>query len=171
MSSEEKNPIDMYFDMKEGRVKLAQKEDSGAVSLLNGYLATTRMMVLVFQHSHWKCKGSHFYGNHLMFERVYKDARKLVDLIAEKLIGIYGNDALMHDKQVAMMSELFNQFNGEEHFDNAIGAAELFLQLSEDTYNRLKEMDSLTLGMDDMIMSNASKVEEFLYLMRQAKSE
>lgn len=173
MSVEDKNPIDMYFDMKEGRVKLAQKEQSysGVVSLLNGYIAMLRVLYIVYQHGHWKCKGPAFYGNHLLFERIYKDVRKLADGAAEKLIGIYGNDALTHSKQVDLIAKMYSNYGGDDHFENAIEATEAFLSLSEDMYNRLKEMEELTLGMDDMIMANASEAEEYLYLLKQARPE
>ncbi len=169
MVDDDKNPIDIYFDMKEGRVKLAKKKDAGSASLMNGYLALARTMVLVFQHSHWKCKGSNFYGNHLLFSRIYDDAGDIVDSIAEKLIGVFGNESLKHSEQVSNMSEVFEQFSGEDHFSNSLGIAELFLQLSEDVYNRIKEMNEMTLGLDDMIMAHSSKVEEFVYLLKQAR--
>lgn len=171
MSREDKNPIDMYFDMKEGRVKLAQKEegDSGAVSLFNKYLALTRLLAIVFQHSHWKCKGTNFYGNHLLLQRIYGDAAVLVDGVAEKLIGVWGNDALQHSNQLSIMASAFEAFSGDDPMENALGVTELFLEFSDDMYNRLKEMNELTLGVDDMIMANASKVEEFAYLLKQAR--
>lgn len=169
MTNEEKNPIDLYYDMKEGRIKLAQKseENSGAVDLFNKYLALTRTMAVVFQHSHWKCSGSNFYGNHLLFQRLYGDAASLVDLIAEKLIGVMGNDSLKHSSQLSIMSELFSNFDSDNHVENAKEIVNIFLEFSDDLYNRLKEMNELTLGMDDLIMANASKVEEFGYLLKQ----
>jgi DNA-binding ferritin-like protein len=168
----EKNPLDLYFDMKEGRIKLAQKSDeSGAISLLNGYLAILRILVIVFQHGHWKCKGSNFYSNHLLFERIYNDANGLVDITAEKLIGIYGNSALLHTKQVPLMAEFIAKYEDEDFVKNSIIATESCLSVGEDVYNRLKEMAELTLGMDDMIMSNASKLEEFIFLLKQAQAD
>jgi DNA-binding ferritin-like protein len=168
----EKNPLDLYFDMKEGRIKLAQKaEDSGAISLLNGYLAILRTLVIIFQHGHWKCKGSNFYGNHLLFDRIYGDAGGLVDITAEKIIGIYGNKAFLHTKQVPMIAEFISKYEDDDFIKSAIVATESCLTVGEDVYNRLKEMAELTLGMDDMIMSNASKLEEFIFLLKQTQED
>jgi starvation-inducible DNA-binding protein len=167
--NEEKNPIDEYFDMKEGRVKLAKKQEDGPTLLLNKYLAMFRVITIIYQHGHWKCKGNKFYGTHLLFQRLYNDAAALVDVVAEKIIGIYGNDALKHQEQVSLIEEMFSQQSKDDLIENAIQATESLLELSVDLYDRLKELEDLTLGLDDMIMANASKLEEFVYLLKQSK--
>jgi hypothetical protein len=43
--------------------------------------------------------------------------------------------------------------------------------MAEDVYNRIKEMGDMTLGLDDMIMSQCSDVEGYLYLLQQASPE
>jgi hypothetical protein len=42
-----------------------------------------------------------------------------------------------------------------------------FLKFSEKMYDTMKEDESITLGLDDMIMSNFNKHEDTLYLLKQ----
>jgi DNA-binding ferritin-like protein len=170
MELEEKNPIDLYFDMKEGRVKLAQKieeEKSDSPKILCAYLAMLRVMTLIFQNSHWKCKCPAFYGNHLLFERIYDDAGDLTDAAAEKLIGLFGNDALNHPEQIELMSGYYKKYVSDNHIENSLTVSKDFIKLADDVYNRIKEIGEMTLGLDDLIMSQSSKVEEFIYLLSQ----
>lgn len=172
--SEKKNVLDIYDDILSGRVKLAQKTEESeqpagdAAGLLCSYLAMQRTMVVVFQHSHWKCKAVTFYGQHLLFERIYNAVNTLTDATAEKLIGVFGNDALEHNNQLEIMSGIYKKYNGEHHLANSINISKDFLKMAEDIYNRLKEMGDITLGIDDMIMSQCSDVEGYLYLLQQA---
>lgn len=164
----DKNPLDIYEDILQGRVKLAQKEsESDSAKILNSYLGMLRTMYVVFQHGHWKCKCPAFYANHLLFERIYKDVGDLVDETAEKIIGVFGNDALHHESQVEIISGLY-KYQSNDHIENSIAASKDFLKLAEDVYNRIKEIGEMTLGLDDMIMSQASNVEKFIYLLTQA---
>lgn len=166
----EKNPIDLYYDMKDGRIKLAQKADNSGASLLNMYLAMLRGLYIIYQHGHWKCAGSNFYGNHLLFNRIYDDVSDLSDSVAEKLIGLYGNEALNHKEQASIISEFVSKFEEDSVVENAFTATKVVLEFSDDLFNRLKEMGELSLGLDDLIMSNSSKLETFKYLLQQAKA-
>ena len=179
--SEKKNVLDIYDDILSGRVKLAQKTEEtktgSAAELLCSYLAMQRTMVVVFQHSHWKCKtnvnttiNTPFYGQHLLFERIYDAANDLIDTTAEKIIGIFGNDSLDHINQLDIMAGIYKKYN-EEHLTNSINISKDFLKMAEDVYNRIKEMGDMTLGLDDMIMSQCSDVEGYLYLLKQASPE
>jgi DNA-binding ferritin-like protein len=168
---EEKNPIDLYYDMREGRIKLAQKEmeeKSDAPRILCAYLALLRTMTLVFQNSHWKCQSPVFYGNHLLFERIYNDSAELTDAMAEKLIGLFGNDALNHAEQIELIAGFYKKYISDNHIENSLNISKDFVKAADDTYQRIKEMGNMTLGLDDMIMAQSSKVEEFVYLLNQA---
>lgn len=166
---DEKNPIDLYFDMKEGRIKLAKKADRTAtVGMLNEYVAMLRVVTIVHQHGHWKCKGQEFYGNHLLFERLYNSSISRLDTVAEKLIGLYGNVALKHSEQTELINKL-NKYTSDDHIKNSLEAEKDFITMAEDLYNRVKEIGEMTLGLDDMIMAQASEAETSLYLLDQAQ--
>lgn len=165
--SKEKNPLDLYEDMKAGRIKLAQKqEDSVTIKLLNQYLAILRIAYMVHQHSHWKCKGTGFYGNHLLFQRLYEDAQTRADEAAEKLIGLFGNEALDHAAQLPLMNELC-EYHSDNFMENSLNVEKKFAIIAEDMYNRIKGVGEMSLGLDDMIMSHISQSETAQYLIKQ----
>jgi hypothetical protein len=41
--------------------------------------------IMVSRMSHWTCRGNNYYEGHLLFERVYKDLKKLMDPTVEQL--------------------------------------------------------------------------------------
>ena len=165
----EKNPIDLYFDMKEGRIKLAAKKSEKAPALLDKYVAFLRVAYLVHQTGHWKCKSSEFYGNHLLFQRIYEDAADRTDEVAEKLIGLFGNSALDDEGQLKLMYKL-NHYNSDDRIANSLEVEEDFIKLATSVYETIKENGQMTLGLDDMIMNHVNKAETAVYLLKQAKS-
>jgi DNA-binding ferritin-like protein len=170
--NEKVNVIEQYFGMISGRIKLAsENKESSSSKLLCTYLAMQRAMYLVFQHSHWKCKSPFFYSNHLLFERIYNEAKDLTDSTAEKIIGVFGNDALNHKEQAKIISSLSEKYITDNHVQNSLMISKDFIKIAEDVYSRLKEMGDITLGLDDLIMSQCSDVETIIYLLSQASSD
>lgn len=50
-------------------------------------LARFRALSLYYQEIHWTLKGSFFYQDHLLAERLYNETNDVIDEIAEKGIG------------------------------------------------------------------------------------
>ena len=167
------NPLDLYFELRNGQIKMAQvlsetvSEDSDAGKTLNTYVAMLRLVYLVHQNSHWKCKCNSFYGNHLMFQRLYEDALARLDGSAEKLIGIFGNDCLDVKQHASLIGELMDQFCSDDQVKNSLEVEKAFQKISDVTYNKIKELNKMTLGLDDMIMANHSASETATYLLQQ----
>lgn len=134
------------------------------------YLATLKAIYIVHQHSHWTTKGSDFYGNHLLFERLYNAAQKSADEAAEKFIGVFGDDAVDLEFQNGLLEKVLAKFNAasEDPTERSIAAEKQFLQLSQQAYDAFKDDKVMTLGLDDMIMSIANKSEEAVYLLQQS---
>jgi DNA-binding ferritin-like protein len=95
--------------------------------LANLYVATLRSIYFIEQHCHWASKGNDFYGNHLLFERLYKTAQENADLAAEKFIGILGPEALNYAMQTDFMNRLLNKY--ENYCDDLL---ELALTIEKD---------------------------------------
>lgn len=134
------------------------------------YIASFKALALVHQHNHWTTKGLSFYGDHLLFEKLYDKALEDLDVAAEKFIGVFGEECLGYDMQIDFLSK------GLAHYSDLDGSPlEMSLAIEEDVnklckdaYNCFKEEGKLTLGIDDMIMSLASNREESMYLLKQA---
>lgn len=180
------NPIDIYFDLikqakeneeaEEKKEEVVEepvevKETGKTVALLNQYLGFLRALAIIHQHGHWKCACEQFYGNHLLLERLYDSAQKLIDGTAEKIIGLFGNKALIHSRQADIISSVVSKYVSDDHLENSLKACNDFLSLSNEVYKTIKQEDKMSMGLDDMIMAHHSKIETAIYLLRQASSK
>src|SRR5271165_3327554 len=91
------------------------------------YIALIRCVGLVEQNSHWRVKGDTFYGSHLLFERLYNSAVKDADAIAEKMIGVFGEDTLDLNMQAQLIGKKLEDFT-ETPFENSLKIEKEFLE-------------------------------------------
>lgn len=159
--------LDNYYNLKQAEDKNSTKD------LLNYYVGFLRLVYFVHQNAHWKCKCSSFYANHLMFQRLYEDAQARVDTAAEKLIGILGVDALEEEEHAVLIAKNAKKYVTGDHsyVQGSLDVENDFIKLSQKVYDEVKENGDMTLGLDDMIMANASLAETAVYLLKQANPE
>ena len=134
------------------------------------YIASLKGMALIHQHSHWTTRGIAFYGDHLLFERLYNSALKDLDLAAEKFMGLLGDEVLDYDLQADLLHKVLLKYKNLEGspLEMSLTVEKDFLKFSKDAYNAFEEDGKLTLGLDDMVMAIASQREESVYLLQQA---
>lgn len=159
-----------YKDLGGGWRKKASEKDM-ALSTLQVLLAILRGAHWAHWTSHWQVKGESQYGDHLLLERIYESLIEEIDTLAEKIVGTYGGLAVSPVDQAQLMANTILPVAEVQAEDNPILRAlivEEALQVAfKNIYKALKEMDVLTLGMDDFIMSMANAHETNLYLLRQ----
>lgn len=133
------------------------------------YVASLKALSLIHQHNHWTNQGAPFYGNHLLFERLYHSAQENVDLAAEKFVGLFGVEALDYQVQADLLNKVLLKYKEavSEPLAMSLAAEKDFLKFSKDAYAAFEQNDALSLGLDDMIMSIASSREEAVYLLQQ----
>lgn len=134
------------------------------------YVASLKALALIHQHNHWTTKGVAFYGDHLLFERLYNDTLELLDVAAEKFVGLMGAQVLVYDTQTELLNKVLSKYSNLEGspVQMSLEAVKDFIKFSKDAYNCFEEEGKLTLGLDDMIMATASKSEEFVYLLQRS---
>src|SRR5574337_90419 len=134
------------------------------------YVATLKAMTLIHQHSHWTTKGTGFYGDHLLFMRIYESAQKDLDLAAEKFMGVFGDQCLDYDLQNELLHKVLSKYSNLKGspLQMSLEMEKDFLKFSKEAYNCFEDEGKLTLGLDDMIMAIASQREEAVYLLQQA---
>jgi DNA-binding ferritin-like protein len=140
-------------------------------SVCNLYVASLRTLGLVQQNCHWLTKGIAFYGDHLLFERLYKTAIENADLMAERFIGLFGAEACGIEAQSEMISKLLGKYQGDECHALVLRFEKDVLAFSQQVYDFFEEEGVLTLGLDDSLMKVASSCEEACYLLQQALAE
>jgi len=114
-----------------------------------------------------------FYGDHLLFERLYNSTLKDVDLAAEKFVGLLGDSVLDYDLQTSLLSKLLSKYSKLEGSPGEMSLAieKDFIKFSKEAYDCFEEEGKLSLGLDDMIMAIASQREESVYLLQQSLKE
>ena len=133
------------------------------------YIATLKAIALIHQHNHWTTRGTAFYGDHLLFERLYNSTLKDVDLAAEKFVGLFGDDCLNYDLQTELLNKVLLKYNHLEGspVEMSLAIEKDFLKFSKEAYDCFERESKLSLGLDDMVMAIASQREESVYLLQQ----
>lgn len=134
------------------------------------YIATLKSIALIHQHNHWTTRGVAFYGDHLLFERLYNSALEDLDLAAEKFIGVFGDDVISYDMQTELLNKVLSKYSKLEGspLEMSLAIEKEFLQFSTAAYDCFEVEGKMTLGLDDMIMAIASNREESVYLLQQS---
>jgi len=133
------------------------------------YIATLKAISLIHQQNHLVSKGKNFYGNHLLFERLYKSSQEDLDSAAEKFIGLFGDDCLNYDLQIELLTKVLSKYKNLEGSNVAMSIAieKDFIKLSQEAYKLFRDVNQMSLGLDDLIMSISSNREEAIYLLQQ----
>ena len=138
---------------------------------LHDILCTLRTMYVHYQNLHWESKGANFYGDHLMFQRMYEVVAEETDTVAEKILGLTGNALWVSDRHSLQHGfdtiQIWYSVAPEDSISRALFSEAYILEQLDYARSVLDDNDSLTYGLDDMLSSVASKHEEHVYLLRQ----
>ncbi len=135
------------------------------------YVATLKAIALIHQHSHWLAKGNDFYGDHLLFERLYDATLENLDGAAEKMIGVFGDECMDFKLQTELLNKLLMKYSdlSEDVLNCSLSIEKDFLNFSKAAYECFENEGKMTLGLDDFIMATASEHEEAIYLLTRAQ--
>ena len=140
--------------------------------LLTEVLACLRAQYLSYQTSHWQVVGGSFYGNHLLFERLYKSVQEQVDQLAEKIAGYLGGDPLDLNRQVETIYNFTLDWGRIScHHKRGVRSEEDLQEAVRVAYEGVKAANAMTLGLDDWLMATANSHEENTYLLQQTLTE
>lgn len=148
-----------------GKKTAQQAMDEEVHKLLSFYVAFARAMYLLHQENHW---ASTHYGDHLLFQRLYEEVQdEIIDDAAERVVGLCGSLLLQGSE-----AGIVKKFAPKEKTLTSLLQASLeiekaFQKLCKQTYDEIKEKNMMTLGLDDMIMAQASVGETHIYLLQQ----
>lgn len=130
----------------------ASIEDADWESLL----ALLRLLYLMYQNLHWLSRSSNFYGDHLLFQRLYESVQEDVDEFAERTVG-FGKETVLALPGLGRVL-----MNEEATLERVMD-----LEMSLCAYLQALEPKADTLGLKDLFATLASRHEENLYLLKQ----
>jgi DNA-binding ferritin-like protein len=133
------------------------------------YMATLKAMGIIHQNSHWTTKGETFYGDHLLFERLYKSSLEDLDSAAEKFMVLFVNECFnfaIHTEFLNKVLQKYIKLSGTP-VSASLSIEKDFIKLSQEAYKCFEEEGKLTLGLDDMLCAISSNREGSVYLLQQ----
>ena len=145
------------------------------VEVFCAYVGFTRAYHLWFHGAHNVTKGPGFGGDHeVIYGKIYTEVQDQVDRIIEKGVGVYKDESIACPMKIVENATLAMEQWESPSDQHAERIAELALiytkqlvKCGEGTAKMLEEMDSLTLGMENMIAEFADIHEGYEYLLQQ----
>lgn len=138
-------------------------------------LGVLRALQWLHWTTHWKVRGSNFYGDHLLFQRLYigddedeSPPIEEIDTLGEKIIAYYGPDAINPAEQIHFEASLVDMWTRESNLlRRALFAEETLQVLAKVIFTTLEDQNDLPLGMNDYLAALANARETNVYLLKQ----
>lgn len=137
-------------------------------------LGFLRHLYLLHQTNHWSASGDPFYGDHLLYQRLYESVLEEIDSVAEKAVGLGSSHLVNLADQLKLVSAINQTL--QRHFviprpdelaDSSTCAEATFLEVMKMVYASLEGCGCLTKGLDNMLAGILDKHEGNLYLLKQ----
>lgn len=139
------------------------------------WLCMVKSAELWFHSAHHLTKGTGFSGDHVnLYGVIYTELQEEFDATAERVLGLTGKEELLCPKEVIssallLLGQYPSPANLSDH-DIAMAAHKFILDycLWENNFHaHLDDAGLLTIGLDDLLSSNASRHEKYAYLLQQ----
>lgn len=145
---------------------------------LSVLLVHLRYLALVHQTHHWVTKGNPYYGDHLLFQRIYEATNEDIDSVAEKAIGLGCVDNVDINRHVLQLNKLVQNYGMTSTLPNSSDLARRsylaemnFLKTTAHLVEHMKECGILTRGLDNLLAGIEDKHEGHVYLLKQRVSQ
>jgi DNA-binding ferritin-like protein len=141
---------------------------------LSVLLVHLRFLALVHQTHHWIAKGDAFYGDHQLFNRLYDKVVEEIDSVAERAVGMGGEQNVRLDLQVAQLYKLVRSSEASQTVPQNSGLARQSL-VAECNFQKIikamclsmKEDRSETPGIENLLQGIADTHESHIYLLKR----
>jgi DNA-binding ferritin-like protein len=127
--------------------------------------------------AHWRSSGPNSFGDHLMYERLYKTVDGEIDALAEQLVQLGGSSAV---DPSAMLSDAARRISKvEEHMrpdpQTRLASRALAIEVTlvgtlATVRQQLQQADALSLGLDNLLAGVADTHNSHIYLLKQRLS-
>lgn len=131
-------------------------------------LSLLRAQYMLYQNIHWEVSGPPFYGNHLLFQRLYESVQQDVDNLAEKVVAHFGVQAVAMRKAMPEMDAFCRRWCQVESLSARAMVSEAdFQRLVQKTLSVLETEGRLTIGVANLLEEMADRHETNMYLIQQ----
>ena len=147
------------------------------ITSLQRLLAHLRALRQVYHTTHWNVSGGNYYGDHLLFQRLYagEEGASLddqIDGLGERMVRYFGSETVSDSVILPMMQQIVSSAEAQrEPIRRAYQMEQATHKAIEDAYEALKATGHKTLGLDDFLMALADERDTVLYLLGQRLDE
>jgi DNA-binding ferritin-like protein len=137
-------------------------------------LAYLEFLNKVHHTHHWISKGDPFYGDHLLFQRLYETVQDEIDMVAEKAVGLGTTSNVDLNLITSQCHRLVQSYGptstipqSTDLFRRSYQSEMTFLKVTGKIVESLNEQGIMTRGLDNMIGGIEDKHESHVYLLKQ----
>lgn len=130
-------------------------------------MARFRALSLYYQLIHWTLKGSWFFQDHLLAERLYNEVNEAIDGIAEKGIGATGSTqhVILLD-QLARVTDIVSTFPMKVNVSADFFRAALTMERDLSIFLEGAAKAETDLGVQNMLLNLLEEGHQRVYLVR-----
>lgn len=130
-------------------------------------MARFRALSLYYQLIHWTLKGSWFYQDHLLAERLYNDTNDVIDGIAEKGIGATGStEHVLLPDVLARVTEIIKPYPVTVTSNAQFWLAALKMERELTLWMHAAAEAEKDLGVQNMLITFLEEGHQRVYLVR-----
>src|SRR5574338_1167848 len=141
-------------------------EQSSYLDCLHDLLVRLHALYAIHRSAHWQTSGASFYGDHLLFQRLYEPLDDEIDALAERMVATVGPEAVDPQHITAGVDAYVQDWIACEPcpYERARQAEGALVECVQVCMDEVEACSATTLGWDDFLGRVASKHEEHIYL-------
>lgn len=136
-------------------------------------LAILRGLHWTLWTTHWQVHGESYYGDHLLFERLYTGPlTEQIDGLGERMVAYFGVPSVNSHGVLARTSRYVDAWNRiSDPYKRALKGERELQSAIQVAYDEGKAGGVLSLGLDDFLMSLSNEHDTNIYLLQQRLQE
>jgi len=161
------------LDLDKCCAEMSELFDNDPHAPLAVFLGCTEALQMIHHSHHWQTKGSVFFADHQLFERLYSQVLGEIDLVGEKLIGVSKKSKLTNyfARMKVIQKFLDSLTSPDDYVKVSFAAEQAYIKIGEHIMKKLEEAGLLTRGLEQMLGNILDKHEEHYYLLQQRVSQ
>lgn len=139
------------------------------------FIDLLRALSMLHHTHHWQAQGSQFYGDHLLYQKLYEMADAQIDMVGEKAVGLGSPELVLARHSLENMRRYIEALEDADVMDapalkmakRSLLAERSFITAGEKMMDQLKSKGLLTRGVEQLLGTILDQHEGLLYLLKQ----
>lgn len=153
----------------EAVIAMVAVPESACSDAWSGVLTGLYALAVATQSAHWRAIGENFYGDHLLYQRMYDDISKEIDAVGEKYAGIGGDETILDPRRLlsATVSASQQMLTAGDLANTILLAQSNFLNRVAALLKILEATGKNTPGIENLLASIIDTHENHVYLLKR----